>query len=68
VNTVRPGRISFFLRCITLLERDVLPFDVAEILQSMRERAVLVGGTFDLLSADGVGTQVRIRIHRATRA
>jgi len=37
-------------------------------LQSMRERAVLVGGTFDLLSADGVGTQVRIRIHRATRA
>lgn len=42
-------------------------------LQSMRERAWGIGGTFALVSADGLGTQVRVRVptlaqHRARLA
>ena len=36
-------------------------------LQSMRERAAAIGGTLDLTSAEGVGTQVRVCLPRASR-
>jgi signal transduction histidine kinase len=35
-------------------------------LRSMRERAAIVGGTFDLLSADGVGTRIRVTVPRTS--
>jgi signal transduction histidine kinase len=35
-------------------------------LQTMRERAAAVGGTLAYISADGAGTQVRVRIPQAT--
>jgi signal transduction histidine kinase len=34
-------------------------------LQSMRERATAVAGVVTLISAEGVGTQVRVRVPRA---
>ena len=37
-------------------------------LHSMRERAAAFGGTLELISADGVGTQIRVRIPRASGA
>lgn len=37
-------------------------------LQSMRERATAVGGTLELISLRAVGTEVRVRIARATGA
>ena len=36
-------------------------------LQSMRERAAAVGGTFDLISAPGRGTEVHVRVSRHRR-
>ena len=54
-----------------VIEDNGLGFDPAALrpghfgLQSMRERAVGMGGTLDVLSTDGVGTQIRVRIPRA---
>jgi signal transduction histidine kinase len=36
-------------------------------MQSMRERAAVVGGTLDIVSADGVGTQVRVCVPREAK-
>ena len=36
-------------------------------LQSMRERAAAVGGTLDLISGPGRGTEVRVRVSRHRR-
>jgi signal transduction histidine kinase len=36
-------------------------------LQSMRERATAVGGTLDLISASGRGTEIRVRVSRYRR-
>jgi signal transduction histidine kinase len=59
-------------RIVLLITDDGRGFDPAASrpghfgLHSMRERAAAFGGTLELISADGVGTQIRVCIPRAT--